>query len=60
MENKSESNTKSFNLEDQENKVNMVEITVREYTDNGEDYFYQISYVFDKLPLFFEASSCEL
>ena len=47
-----ESKTKSFDLSDQKDKVNIVKITVNKYTDNGEDYFYQISYIFDKNPLF--------
>ena len=46
------STTKSFDLEDDKNKINMVKVTVKEYTINEEDYFYEISYVFDKFPSF--------
>jgi hypothetical protein len=59
MENKVESKncienitTKSFDLADDENKQNRVVIEVKEFSENEEDYFYQINYVFDKEPLF--------
>ena len=43
---------KSFDLADTENKVNIVDIEIIEYSNDGEEYFYNINYIFDKCPRF--------